>query len=146
MFHFDGAYRRTPIQNLGGSSIDTDRQTLIKNAQSERRKREEIRRKEISSLKIQSFFRWVNRHHENCIIIVCVINCRSYCQRQRVKQHQRLVYDNYLKANGLQNFVDLEFLLKRLLYYYELRDSDKLVSWWLPAVDSSMLTVLRTYF
>lgn len=49
--------------------------------------------------------------------------------RQHVKERERLAYENYLKVNGLQTFVDLEFLLKRLLYYYELRDSDKLVSW-----------------
>lgn len=53
---------------------------------------------------------------------------RSFHERQLVKQQERLVYENYLKTNGLRNFVDLEFLLKRLLYYYELRDGDKLVS------------------
>lgn len=57
MFHFDGSYKRSPIQNLGGSSVETDRQTLIKKVQVERKKREESRKKEISSLKIQSFFR-----------------------------------------------------------------------------------------
>jgi ubiquitin-protein ligase E3 C len=57
MFHFDGAYKRSPIQNLGGSSVETDRISLIKKAQEERRRREEIRRKEISSLQIQSLFR-----------------------------------------------------------------------------------------
>lgn len=62
MFHFDGSYKRSPIQNLGGCSVDTDRQTLIKNAQIERKKREEARQKEVSSLKIQSFYRQVNRH------------------------------------------------------------------------------------
>lgn len=62
MFHFDGSYKRSPIQNLGGCSVDTDRQTLIKNAQIERKKREETRQKEVSSLKIQSFYRQVNRH------------------------------------------------------------------------------------
>jgi ubiquitin-protein ligase E3 C len=60
MFHFDGAYKRSPIQNLGGSSVETDRQTLIKKAQVERKRREEIRKEEVSSLKIQSFYRQVN--------------------------------------------------------------------------------------
>lgn len=59
MFHFDGSYKRSPIQNLGGSSGETDRQTLIKKAQVERKKREETRQKEVSSLKLQSFFRQV---------------------------------------------------------------------------------------
>lgn len=70
MFHFDGSYKRAPIQNLGGLVVETDRQTLIKNAQLERKKREEIRKKEVSSLKLQSFFRQVIVTIENCIIIV----------------------------------------------------------------------------
>lgn len=63
MFHFDGSFKREPIINLGGQSGETDRQTLIKKAQVERKKREETRKKEVSSLKIQSLFRQVNRHH-----------------------------------------------------------------------------------
>lgn len=59
MFSFNGDYKRSPIQSLGGRTIETDRQTLIKNAQIERRRREEIRKKEISSLKIQNLFRFV---------------------------------------------------------------------------------------
>lgn len=71
MFHFDGSYKRSPIQNLGGSSYETDRQTLIKKAQIERKKREETRQKEVSSLKLQSFFRQVKSSSwKNCIIIV----------------------------------------------------------------------------
>lgn len=71
MFHFDGSYKRSPIQNLGGSSVETDRQTLIKNAQLERKKREDIRKQEVSSLKLQSLFRQVNSSSsKNCIIIV----------------------------------------------------------------------------
>lgn len=57
MYSFNGDYKRSPIQSLGGRSVETDRQTLIKNAQVERKRREEIRKKEISSLKIQSYFR-----------------------------------------------------------------------------------------
>jgi hypothetical protein len=46
-----------------------------------------------------------------------------------VKNYERQVYENHLKTRELNSLVDLEFLLKRLLYYYELRvDSDKLVS------------------
>lgn len=71
MFHFDGSYKRSPIQNLGGSSGETDRQTLIKKAQIERKKREETRQKEVSSLKLQSFFRQVKSSSwKNCIVIV----------------------------------------------------------------------------
>lgn len=44
-----------------------------------------------------------------------------------MKHQQRSLYEDYLKANGLKTFEDLEFLLKRLLYFYDLGDSDKLV-------------------
>lgn len=57
MYNFEGNYRRLPLQSLGGSSIETDRQTLIKKAQLERKKREEIRKKEVAVLRIQSLLR-----------------------------------------------------------------------------------------
>lgn len=57
MYNFEGNYRRLPLQSLGGSSIETDRQTLIKKAQLERKKREEIRKKESAVLRIQSLLR-----------------------------------------------------------------------------------------
>lgn len=57
MYNFEGNYRRLPLQSLGGTSIETDRQTLIKKAQLERKKREEIRKKESSVLRIQSLLR-----------------------------------------------------------------------------------------
>lgn len=63
MFHFDGSYRRSPIQSLGGSSIETDRQSLIKKAQQERKKREECRKKEKSCLQITSFMRYFKFHN-----------------------------------------------------------------------------------
>lgn len=57
MFNFDGNFRRLPHQSLGGMKIENDRQTLIKKAQLERKKREEIRRKESSVLKIQALLK-----------------------------------------------------------------------------------------
>jgi ubiquitin-protein ligase E3 C len=56
--NFSGEFRRLPIQNLGGTRIETDRQTLIKKAQDERKKREEIRKKEISAQKIKNWIRF----------------------------------------------------------------------------------------
>ncbi|KAG5670258.1 hypothetical protein PVAND_000535 [Polypedilum vanderplanki] len=109
MFNFDGNFRRLPVQSLGGSSIETDRSRLIKKAQDERKKREELRKKEISCITIQ---KWI----------------RSFHQRQAVKRRERLNYESYIKTNGLKNIQDLEFLLKRLLYYYDLNDSDKLIT------------------
>lgn len=54
---FEGNYRRLPIQSLGGSKVETDRQTLLNKAQLERKKREEIRKNEKSAIKIESLFR-----------------------------------------------------------------------------------------
>lgn len=53
---------------------------------------------------------------------------RSFHQRQLNKQKERLNYETYFKEHGIQNFKDLEYLLKRLLYFFELsRDGDILV-------------------
>jgi hypothetical protein len=57
MFNFDGNFRRLPIQSLGGSSIETDRGRLIKKAQNERKKREDLRKKDISCITIQKWIR-----------------------------------------------------------------------------------------
>jgi len=57
MFNFDGSFRRLPIQSLGGSSVETDRNQLIKKAQIERKKREESRVKHLSTIKIQKLIR-----------------------------------------------------------------------------------------
>lgn len=57
MFNFDGSFRRLPIQSLGGSSIETDRNQLIKKAQIERKKREDLRVKHLSTIKIQKLIR-----------------------------------------------------------------------------------------
>ncbi|XP_070502808.1 ubiquitin-protein ligase E3C [Chironomus tepperi] len=109
MFNFDGSFRRLPIQSLGGSSVETDRTQLIKKAQIERKKREDLRIKHLSTIKIQKLI-------------------RSFHHRQVIKRQERVNYENYLKTNRLENFQDLEFLLKRLLYFYELDDSAKLIS------------------
>lgn len=56
---------------------------------------------------------------------------RSFHQRQRVKTAERTNFENYYKANGVKNFQDLEYLLKRLLYFYDYeitKDCDTLVS------------------
>lgn len=41
--YFEGNFRRTQLQSLGGSSVETNRIQLIKKAQDERKKREDLR-------------------------------------------------------------------------------------------------------
>lgn len=63
MFLFDGSFKRAPLQNLGGTTVKTDRQTLIDKVHHERKKREEKREKELSSIKIQKFIRFLQFNH-----------------------------------------------------------------------------------
>lgn len=54
---------------------------------------------------------------------------RSFQQRQRVKTDARSNYEHYFKLHGLNSFQDLDYLLSRLLYFYDItKDSDNLVS------------------
>lgn len=121
MFSFEGNYKRTPSQNLGGASHTNDRETLIRRAQTERQKRAEIRKQHTGAITIQS----------------CV---RSFLCRIKCKQDARTVFDQYLTAVGLTNPEQLEYLLRCILFFYDNRnekDGERLVSlndifqqWW----------------
>lgn len=113
MFDFDGSYRRIPIQNLGGSSQNSDlnRETLIKKSQQERQKRAEIRKQNNGATVIQSY-------------------ARSFILRQKIKQEQRKLFDDFM-VQQIQGKDQLEFLLKRILFFYyhkNQRDGERLVS------------------
>lgn len=110
MFSFDGDFRRKPMQNLGGSSDrKSDRTSLIKNAQIERQKRERNRREMQSSTKIQAYV-------------------RSFIQRQQRKGEERVKFDEYLKRFGMGTDEHLEFLLKRLVFFYDFhQDGDRII-------------------
>lgn len=111
MFSFEGNYKRTPTQNLGGASYTNDRETLIRRAQIERQKRAEIRRQHTGAITIQS----------------CV---RSFLSRVKCKNESRNAFDQYLKSVGLTNPEQLEYLLRCILFFYDNKnekDGERLV-------------------
>lgn len=111
MFSFEGNYKRTPSQNLGGASHNNDRETLIRRAQQERQKRAELRRQQNGAVVIQS----------------CV---RSFQSRLKCKKEARNAFDRYLETIGLTNITQLEYLLKCILFFYDNRnegDGERLV-------------------
>lgn len=112
MFCFEGDYKRTPSQNLGGVSHNNDRETLIRRAQQERQKRAEIRKQHMGAVIIQS-------------------TVRSYLSRSKIKEQQRSAFDHYLQSIGLNNPEQLEYLMQRILFFYcnkNQRDGERLVS------------------
>lgn len=109
MFSFDGDFRRKPEQSLGGSSQRADRMSIIRNAQFERQRREQNRRETQSSTKIQA-------------------HVRSFIYRQRRKAMEREKFDNYLRQNGSVSEEALDFLLKRLVFFYDFHvDGDRII-------------------
>lgn len=111
MFSFDGNYRRTPIQSLGGASRNSDRLTLIKKAAEERQKRAEIRRQNDGAIRIQSFV-------------------RSFIRRQKVKSEQRNLFDQLIGKKDALNEDTLQVALQRILFFYYNRsnaDGERLV-------------------
>uniref|UniRef100_A0A336MWB4 Ubiquitin-protein ligase E3C n=1 Tax=Culicoides sonorensis TaxID=179676 RepID=A0A336MWB4_CULSO len=110
MFSFDGDFRRRPQQNLGGTSQKQDRVSILRNAQLQRQRREQIRKETSSSIKIQS-------------------RIRSFLARVRTKKEERSNFDNHLRVYGLKTENDLEFLLKRMVFFYEFGvDGDRLIN------------------
>lgn len=111
MFSFEGNYKRTPKQNLGGVSHTNDRETLIRRAQFERLKRAEIRKQHTGAITIQS-------------------SIRSFLERVRCKKEVRTAFDQYLKTVGLTNPEQLEYLLRCILFFYDKKyekDGERLV-------------------
>lgn len=111
MFSFDGNYRRTPVQSLGGASRNCDRTTLIKKAAEERLKRADIRRQNDGALRIQAYV-------------------RSFIQRQKVKAEQRSLFDQLIAKTGALNEETLYVALQRILFFYYNRskaDGERLV-------------------
>ncbi|XP_058832317.1 ubiquitin-protein ligase E3C [Topomyia yanbarensis] len=111
MFNFDGDFRRRPQQSLGGVSQKSDRLSIIRKAQQERQKREDVRRQQHGATVIQS-------------------SVRSFVQRQNVKRRERERFDEYRKTNGLKKLLDLEYLTRRIIFFYHAKnnkDGDRLI-------------------
>lgn len=128
MFDFDGSYRRIPIQNFGGTSQNSDRETLIKKSQQERQKRAEIRKQNNGATVIQSY-------------------ARSFILRQRIKQEQRKIFDDFM-SQQINSKEHLEFLLKRILFFYyqkNQQDGERLVSYFRNSNVSSTREFIITF-
>lgn len=111
MFSFDGSYKRTPSQRLGGASQTNDRETLIRRAQQERQKRAECRKQQIGAVVIQS-------------------HVRSFLIRIKYKQLAREQFDQHVQTAGLTNDQQVEHLVKSLIFFYYIkneRDGERLV-------------------
>lgn len=110
---FDGQYRRTPVQSLGGASRNSDRTTLIRKAAEERQKRAEIRRQNDGATRIQSYV-------------------RSFIRRQTVKVEQRRLFDELVARKGALTDDSLQVAMQRILFFYyshNKADGERLVSW-----------------
>lgn len=115
MYNFDGDFKRRPMQNLGGYSIATNRETLIRKSQEQRKKRLEQRQQNTCSIKIQSYI-------------------RSFLSRKQAKSTERINFDEFLKVNknNLEAKFDannISYLLQRFVFFYNSgQDSERLVS------------------
>ncbi|XP_053963123.1 ubiquitin-protein ligase E3C [Anastrepha ludens] len=113
MFGFDGDYRRRPVQSLGGASQTCDRETVIRKAQKERQKRNELRLQNNGAIVLQSY-------------------TRSFLHRQHRKRLEREAFDDFLRTHR-ERVVENEclgYLLRRLLFFYsskESKDGDRLI-------------------
>lgn len=115
---FDGDYRRRPMQSLGGHSMSTNRDSIIKKSQEQRQKRSELRKQTASATQIQSYI-------------------RSFLTRKHTKSSERTNFDEFLRLrkNNLEANFDaneISYVLQRFVFFYDSgQDSDRLVSFWL---------------
>uniref|UniRef100_A0A1B6EYS1 Ubiquitin-protein ligase E3C n=1 Tax=Cuerna arida TaxID=1464854 RepID=A0A1B6EYS1_9HEMI len=101
MYSFEGEFRRTPEQNLSGASKKEKRDELLNRAHHERLKREECRRREKSTLTIQSYL-------------------RSYIVRQSQKNVHRQDFDATTKKVDMDpDNATLTLLVQKLLFFYK---------------------------
>ncbi|CAE1170740.1 UBE3C [Acanthosepion pharaonis] len=102
MYSFEGEFRRGPVQSFGGASRKEHREDLIRRAQEERQRREELRIQNESAIKIQTFY-------------------RGYRTRKKEAMHQREIFDSKLSAFPKQSRVNVRIvseLCSQLLFFY----------------------------
>ncbi|XP_077295571.1 ubiquitin-protein ligase E3C isoform X2 [Arctopsyche grandis] len=111
MYSFEGEFRRRPQQNLAGASAyqNLSRDALLKKAHQERIKREDYKKRLISTIKIQAYV-------------------RSFINRIKCKNNQRSLFDSCLHQNSTLNEIELILLIRRLLFFYDQqKDSSRLI-------------------
>ncbi|GAB1605249.1 ubiquitin-protein ligase E3C-like [Argonauta hians] len=103
MYSFEGEFRRGPIQSFRGASRKEDKGDLIKRAQEERLKREELRIQNESAIKIQTLF-------------------RGYRTRKKQAMRLRELFDSKLCSFPKQSLVNLDTVSElccHLLFFYD---------------------------
>jgi hypothetical protein len=116
IFQFLFSFFLCKVQNFSGFGSNKDRDTLIRNAHIERQKREQARKEQNNAIIVQAF-------------------TRSYLERKKLKNKLLNEYETYMKTQSLKNLRDLEYLLKRLIYFYSIDDGERLVITQLNYVD-----------
>lgn len=97
---------------MGGASQNSDRDTLIRKAQEERKKRAELRQQNNGATVIQSY-------------------ARSFILRQHIKEDQRHQFDEIMATKAALTDTTLDHVLRRILFFYYYRnnrDGERLVS------------------
>lgn len=110
MYSFEGDFRRKPVQSLRGASKKEQTDSLLTRAKAERERREEIRQRHSSSLKIQSAY-------------------RGHVVRKRQREILRDEYDK-LMSRGIADPASIFNAIRRLCYFYRTdsgKDQDRLI-------------------
>lgn len=110
MYSFEGDFRRKPVQSLRGASKKEQTDSLLTRAKAERERREEIRQRHSSSLKIQSAY-------------------RGHVVRKRQREILRDEYDK-LMSRGVADPASIFNAIRRLCYFYRTdsgKDQDRLI-------------------
>lgn len=112
---FEGDFRRRPNQNLSGASRSLDRVQLLQQAALQRQNREDIRRKELSSVKIQSSWRGYQ--------------CRKSLRSIMIEKFDRLVV---LQHGSICDQLDIEtfgkIIQEFILLYHSKLDKNRLTA------------------
>lgn len=128
------------LQSLGGAlNPRSTRNTLITNAKQERERRELVRRQnEVRGLpcvnlgtnagRLVIIAHWIlfPCQHQNAIRIQAVV--RSYICRKKAKDLERKSFDEHLQKYPLASLDDLQYLLVRLLFFYDRGDEQRFIA------------------
>ncbi|XP_072941494.1 ubiquitin-protein ligase E3C isoform X3 [Epargyreus clarus] len=112
MYSFEGDFRRKPRQNLAGASDirKTDREGLILQLHQQRQKREEHRKRLLSTIKIQAYV-------------------RSYLTRKHCKENERGQFDSMFSKANPEDKLFISALIARILFFYDdKKDFGRLIS------------------
>lgn len=107
---FDGDFRRRPLVTIRGASKSESKESVLRRAKEERRKREAGRRQKEAAILIQSVW-------------------RARSQRRRWHQSMRREMDDLRSNLDKQGLKQLEECWKRLAFFFSVQqDRERLVS------------------